>query len=67
MGGVQRLGVVNPPWKKIQEVLRHISNTRARCIVILPIWKKPWYAWVMKHAQKWMNLGRGTDLFLPGD
>lgn len=60
-------GYVNPPWNEIQQVLRHIQSTKARCIVILPVWKKPWYTWVMQRASSRMNLGKGRDVYLPGD
>ena len=61
-------GYVNPDFRNIRRVITHIEQTRARVIVVLPVWKhKVWYTRVMQHATRHMLLGCPADLYLPDD
>ena len=61
-------GYVNPDFRNIRQVLHHIETTKARVVIILPVWThKVWYTKALKHSQKHMFLGCPPDIYLPED
>ena len=65
--GRRQLAFINGPFQKMGQILRKVIQERVDCIIVAPMWPRPWTAlWRQMPVRERMPLPHREDLFLPG-